>query len=275
MHLHACSYILAKICTCPVRFPKQSLCVVLRVGLLFWGFEDIRECDLSLFLSLACRGKGVCSSLHAQASVVHICVHFMCKCLLFVHLCTLHVQASLVPTFVCTSSCASVSCVMECMHSFVFEACVSCRKNIRAVFNLQEENEHPSCGDGIHPEVGFSYYPLDFQNAGGRGPHFLLPLIFLSPPFPPSHLCVCTVLSRTAFWAHLPCHCPSVVLQHVLEGHDVPRFRDSPSHCPFDGLSSGSGAPGLSSFGKSLNPCRERERESESSLTSPLPSCSC
>ena len=185
MHLHACSYILAKICTCPVRFPKQSLCVVLRVGLLFWGFEDIRECDLSLFLSLACRGKGVCSSLHAQASVVHICVHFMCKCLLFVHLCTLHVQASLVPTFVCTSSCASVSCVMECMHSFVFEACVSCRKNIRAVFNLQEENEHPSCGDGIHPEVGFSYYPLDFQNAGGRGPHFLLPLIFLSPPFPP------------------------------------------------------------------------------------------
>ena len=32
-------------------------------------------------------------------------------------------------------------------------------ENIRTVLNLQEPGEHPFCGDGIMPTVGFSYVP--------------------------------------------------------------------------------------------------------------------
>jgi protein tyrosine phosphatase domain-containing protein 1 len=31
--------------------------------------------------------------------------------------------------------------------------------NIKTVLNLQEPGEHPYCGDGIIPTVGFSYVP--------------------------------------------------------------------------------------------------------------------
>ena len=32
-------------------------------------------------------------------------------------------------------------------------------KGIKAVFNLEEPGEHPYCGDGIIPKIGFSYTP--------------------------------------------------------------------------------------------------------------------
>lgn len=37
---------------------------------------------------------------------------------------------------------------------------------VTAIFNLQENGEHASCGDGIEPESGFSYKPEDFMNNG-------------------------------------------------------------------------------------------------------------
>jgi len=39
-------------------------------------------------------------------------------------------------------------------------------KGINAIFNLQEPGEHPSCGDGIHPASGFSYFPEEFYEHG-------------------------------------------------------------------------------------------------------------
>ena len=32
-------------------------------------------------------------------------------------------------------------------------------KSVKAVFNLEEPGEHPYCGDGIIPKIGFSYTP--------------------------------------------------------------------------------------------------------------------
>ena len=37
--------------------------------------------------------------------------------------------------------------------------------NVRAIFNLQERGEHPTCGDGIN-DSGFSYTPEKFMDAG-------------------------------------------------------------------------------------------------------------
>jgi hypothetical protein len=39
-------------------------------------------------------------------------------------------------------------------------------KGVKAVFNLQEPGEHPYCGDGIIPKVGFSYTPELLMNNG-------------------------------------------------------------------------------------------------------------
>jgi hypothetical protein len=41
-------------------------------------------------------------------------------------------------------------------------------ENIRTVLNLQEPGEHPFCGDGIMPTVGFSYVPEKFFAHGIR-----------------------------------------------------------------------------------------------------------
>jgi hypothetical protein len=38
------------------------------------------------------------------------------------------------------------------------------QQNVKAVFNLQEPGEHPYCGDGIIPKVGFSYNPELLMN---------------------------------------------------------------------------------------------------------------
>ena len=35
-----------------------------------------------------------------------------------------------------------------------------------AVFNLQQQGEHASCGDGIEPASGFSYLPESFMDNG-------------------------------------------------------------------------------------------------------------
>ena len=35
-----------------------------------------------------------------------------------------------------------------------------------AVFNLQEPGEHPYCGDGIIPKIGYSYTPELLSNGG-------------------------------------------------------------------------------------------------------------
>lgn len=40
------------------------------------------------------------------------------------------------------------------------------KKNIVAVFNLEEPGEHPYCGDGIIPKTGFSYTPEDLMKGG-------------------------------------------------------------------------------------------------------------
>jgi len=37
---------------------------------------------------------------------------------------------------------------------------------VNAVFNLEEPGEHPYCGDGIIPKVGFSYTPELLMNNG-------------------------------------------------------------------------------------------------------------
>ena len=39
-------------------------------------------------------------------------------------------------------------------------------KKIVTVLNLQEPGEHPYCGDGIIPNVGFSYIPENFYKHG-------------------------------------------------------------------------------------------------------------
>jgi protein tyrosine phosphatase domain-containing protein 1 len=38
--------------------------------------------------------------------------------------------------------------------------------NIQTVINVQEPGEHPYCGDGIHKESGFSYFPEEFSDHG-------------------------------------------------------------------------------------------------------------
>jgi len=41
------------------------------------------------------------------------------------------------------------------------------KNNVRAIFNLEEPGEHPSCGDGIvDMKVGFSYTPEKLQSHG-------------------------------------------------------------------------------------------------------------
>ena len=37
---------------------------------------------------------------------------------------------------------------------------------ILSIFNLEEPGEHAHCGDGIHADSGFSYYPEEFNSAG-------------------------------------------------------------------------------------------------------------
>ena len=39
-------------------------------------------------------------------------------------------------------------------------------KNVVAIFNLEEPGEHPYCGDGIIPKIGFSYTPENLMQKG-------------------------------------------------------------------------------------------------------------
>ena len=39
-------------------------------------------------------------------------------------------------------------------------------KGVVAVFNLEEPGEHPYCGDGIIPKIGFSYTPEKLSDKG-------------------------------------------------------------------------------------------------------------
>ena len=135
--------------------------------------------------------------------------------------------------------CVRVPCLSKradcllCVRVLGLGVAVRRRKNVRAIFNLQEEREHPSCGDGIHAESGFSYFPEEFQNAGGL---VSLSLSLSLSSTPCGFVCVLTARAHTHF---------SVVLQHVVEGHDVAGLYDShPHHAP-DGLPPGSGAQGV------------------------------